>query len=243
MPTLEWNVKKWCSTEHWDKVNKGENWSGTWGNSNAQWLGFIYPRIANWLPCGTMLEIAPGYGRWTRHLVDLATDFYAVDLSPVCIDYCRNIWGDKGHFESNDGHTIPFENKFDFIFSFDSLVHVEADCLEHYIRKSCELLTDNGAAFIHHSNLKDPNLIETTRRGARAESVGHNLVADWVHDSGCHVAIQELLNWNSDALIDCFTLITKQNIQQTEIIENNDFFTQCIGIKSYIAPYCKTPSY
>ena len=33
---------------------------------DSQWFGLIFPRIHAFLPTGTILEIAPGFGRWTN---------------------------------------------------------------------------------------------------------------------------------------------------------------------------------
>ena len=39
----------------------------------------------------------------------------------------------------------------DFAFSFDSLVHAEANILESYISELARVLKANAIAFIHHS--------------------------------------------------------------------------------------------
>jgi hypothetical protein len=41
----------------------------------------------------------------------------------------------------------------DFAFSFDSLVHVEADFIESYLQQLACKLTKEGVGFIHHYNL------------------------------------------------------------------------------------------
>lgn len=50
----------------YDWKDSGEEWSAPWGNSAAQWFGTILPRTSQCLPAGTILEIAPGFGRWTN---------------------------------------------------------------------------------------------------------------------------------------------------------------------------------
>jgi hypothetical protein len=47
---------------------------------------------------------------------------------------------------------IPDES-VDFTFSFDSLVHVEADVLEVYLQQLASAMTKDGVGFIHESNL------------------------------------------------------------------------------------------
>ena len=48
----------------YDWKEAGEEWSQPWGSSAAQWAGTIFPRIRECLPADTILEIAPGFGRW-----------------------------------------------------------------------------------------------------------------------------------------------------------------------------------
>jgi hypothetical protein len=47
----------------YDWKEAGEEWSQPWGSSAAQWTGTIFPRIRQCLPAGTILEVAPGFGR------------------------------------------------------------------------------------------------------------------------------------------------------------------------------------
>jgi len=41
----------------------------------------------------------------------------------------------------------------DFAFSFDSLVHADADILEAYLEQLARKLTHDGVGFVHHSNM------------------------------------------------------------------------------------------
>ena len=65
----------------YDWKEAGEEWSQPWGSSAAQWTGTIFPRIRECLPVGTILEIAPGFGRWTHYLKDYCNELWAVDKS------------------------------------------------------------------------------------------------------------------------------------------------------------------
>jgi 16S rRNA A1518/A1519 N6-dimethyltransferase RsmA/KsgA/DIM1 with predicted DNA glycosylase/AP lyase activity len=50
------------------------------------WRGMLRPRINAWVPTGTILEIAPGFGRWTRFLKDVCDRLVVVDLAERCIE-------------------------------------------------------------------------------------------------------------------------------------------------------------
>jgi ubiquinone/menaquinone biosynthesis C-methylase UbiE len=97
-------------------------------------------------------------GRWTSYLTALCGESYiGVDLSAKCIDHCRCRFADcaKASFHTNDGSSLPMveDGSVDLIFSFDSLVHVEADVIAPYVREFRRVLRPGGFGFIHHSNL------------------------------------------------------------------------------------------
>jgi hypothetical protein len=48
---------------------------------------------------------------------------------------------------------VAVDGSVDFVFSFDSLVHVEMDVIEAYLKQLAAKLTPNGVGFIHRSNL------------------------------------------------------------------------------------------
>jgi 2-polyprenyl-3-methyl-5-hydroxy-6-metoxy-1,4-benzoquinol methylase len=155
MPTVAWNERKWDERHDW--AEEGDEWSHAWGGAHAQWLTSVWPRLASFLPTGALLEIAPGYGRWTQYLLPRCTSYVGVDLAPSCIDVCQRRFGNQSHatFAVNDGMTLPMiaEGSIDFVFTFDSLVHVEADVISSYVHEFGRILSPDGVAFIHHSNV------------------------------------------------------------------------------------------
>lgn len=167
MAEVETNLQVW--TEDWDWSRNGDEWSDWWGGTEAMWFGALLPRIHAHLPAGTILEIAPGHGRWTQYLKERCEKLVAVDLSPNCIEACRRRFADSDNIELhvNDGRTLDAvaDASIDFAFSFDSLVHVEADVIESYLAELRRVLTAEGVAFIHHSNI---GTYRRSRRLARA---------------------------------------------------------------------------
>ena len=157
MPSLEWNKQAWDSEYDWKKLG-GSNWSAAYGNTESQWFGSLYPRIHNFVPAMTILEIAPGAGRWTQFLVHQCERLIAVDYSQDCVNICNERFKAIEHatFHVNDGKSLEMvpDGSIDLVFSFDSLVHVEADVMESYIHELARKLKPNGVGFIHHSNLK-----------------------------------------------------------------------------------------
>lgn len=109
------------------------------------------------LPAGTILEIAPGFGRWTQYLKDLCDELVIVDLSERCIDACRERFAGESNIEYhvNDGRSVDMigSGTVDLAFSFDSLVHVDTDTLGSYLAGFARVLSPDGVAVIHHSNM------------------------------------------------------------------------------------------
>jgi 2-polyprenyl-3-methyl-5-hydroxy-6-metoxy-1,4-benzoquinol methylase len=155
VPGVEENLEVW--SQGWDWSDAGEEWSGWWGGTPALWFGALLPRIHAFLPTGTILEIAPGYGRWTQYLRDMCERLVAVDLTERCIEYCRKRFSQATNleFHVNDGRSLAMieDESVDFVFSFDSLVHVDEDVLASYLNQLATKLRPNGVGFFHHSNL------------------------------------------------------------------------------------------
>jgi hypothetical protein len=139
-----------------DWWNRGDDWSRPWGGTRAEWYGFILPRIQGFLPAGHVLEIAPGFGRWTQFLLDCCDSLIGVDLVAQCVEACRARFAEdaRAAFYQNDGRSLPnVEDRWvDFAFTFDSLVHAESDVLADYLTALSAKLAIDGVAFIHHSN-------------------------------------------------------------------------------------------
>lgn len=155
MPSIEANRNAWsdAADEWWAG---GAEWSTDWGNPTTQWFTTLLPRIHMFLPASTIVEIAPGFGRWTQFLIPYCENYVGVDLAPRCIEACRERFAGvrKTQFAVNDGRSLPLvaDGTADFVFSFDSLVHAEIDVLAAYLAELARALAPHGVAFIHHSN-------------------------------------------------------------------------------------------
>src|ERR1700722_1275613 len=155
MPSVDENLDTW--NERCDWTNEGDEWSEQFGGTEALWWFVLYPRIHCFLPAPRILEIAPGYGRWTQFLKGHCSSLIAVDLAPKCVEHCKQRYSIDGHleFHVNDGRSLSMvsDDSVDFAFSFDSLVHAEEDVLEAYLKELHKKLRPGGTGFIHHSNM------------------------------------------------------------------------------------------
>jgi SAM-dependent methyltransferase len=250
MPEVERNLANWRS--EWDWSREGDEWSSWWGGTPALWIGALLPRIHAFVPTGTILEIAPGYGRWTQYLKDLCERLVIVDLTPGCIEHCRERFADAGNIEYhvNDGRSLEMvpDESVDFVFSFDSLVHAESDVLGAYLDQLAHKLRPDGVGFIHHSNIgayrgltrlarRVPGRAvgPLVRRGAlinlvawRAESVTADVVAAQCEHAGLACVAQEKINWEAGRyLIDTLTVFARKGSvwDRPRTVVRNPLFT------------------
>lgn len=244
MPDLAWNKSCWDSDYDWSW--RGEEWSEAWGGSEAQWFGCLYPRLHRFLPVENLLEIAPGFGRWTRYLLEYVQGRYTgVDLSLACVDYCKERFSGFSNttFLVNDGLSLDSveDGLFHLVFSFDSLVHANLDVHQVYIPQILRKLSQNGVAFIHHSNWAKSGSTKGNVHH-RAEDVSAAAYAKIVQEAGGHVMLQECLNWGTEEKIDAFTLFCRADrsvLPETLLIENTDFMHEASIIRTIQSGYTK----
>lgn len=249
MPSIEVNKEAWDNSYKW--IASGDEWSLPWGNSTMQWYGTILPRIYSYIPAETILEIGPGYGRWSRFLLNYCKNLVLVDISPKCLDACKKRFAQEKYitYKINNGFSLDFlpEASIDFVFSFDSLVHVEHNILCKYVNQLEKILKPNGTAFIHHSNLGSFksyfNLVSRLPRKLRRLLEHHNII-DQTHwrdisvtfnnfrqaiiDANLCCISQETVAWFTKRNIDCFTIFSKGNgiSRELQFMENKEFMKE-----------------
>jgi SAM-dependent methyltransferase len=246
MPTLDENKRRWSDSYAW--ADAGEEWSGAWGGSEAQWFGSIFPRLHAFVPVETVLEIAPGFGRWTRFLRLLCDRLVLVDLSERCIEACRARFGEDESmaYHVNDGRSLEMvaDASIDLAFSFDSLVHAEVDVIESYIAQLRHKLTADGIAFLHHSNFAAFHG-ELENRHWRSESVSGEIVCATAERESMAVVSQERINWGRKELSDCITVLTPTGShweRPPRIVENPGFMAEAVQIATWAPLYTRSGS-
>lgn len=241
-------------------IQAGEEWSEPWGGSAPQWFGSILPRIHACLPANTILEIGCGLGRWSNYLKEHCGHLYLVDRATDCIEACRRRFGSDAHVSChlNDDRSLEMipNGSIDFAFTFDSLVHAHREIVEAYVTQLAEKLTENGRAFIHHSNLGE-YASSVARRARKLVSKGGVLGADHQRDPGMTAKLfracceenglkclsQELVNWRGRRLIDCFSTFARQDSKwkaASRPFRNPDFMLEARLIRRRAQHYPQT---
>ena len=262
---LHENKMVWDGKYHW--ADAGDEWSAPWGGVAVHWHGSILPRILPFLPAGHIVEIACGKGRITQYLKDYARQYIGIDLSVECIDACRSRFADSAHtrFEVNDGvslETVP-DGYADFIFSFDSLVHVDPATLRSYIQQLSRVLSDEGVAFLHHSNVGAyASMIKRIRSVPklygglirlgllqksyywRDPDVSAADIAAGIREAGLHCVSQELVRWrDANVYCDAFTVIARQGSSWSKgpvrMWRNARFAKEAANLRRITAHYAK----
>jgi len=128
-----------------------------------------------------VLEIGPGAGRWTVELLKRgAGTLVGVDLSEKCVEMCRKRFADAGNasFRTNDGRDLSFldDASFDFVWSFDVFVHMEADVIRAYFEGFRRLMRPGAVGVVHYPSI-DRAQLENKRQGWRGMFTSKEMVA------------------------------------------------------------------
>jgi len=226
--------------ENYDWSAGGEEWSEPWGGTRSMWLASIYPRISDYLPAGTIVEIGSGHGRIARILHAFATSrLLLYDIIDDCVAACEQKFSTstKTSCFKTDGCSLEgvTDHSVDFVFSFYSLVGSDRETMDGYMAEIDRVLTDDGVAFIHHSNAGmyfDTEQSEPDKRllllaAYRDMSIDAVEVQELVSQHNLACVTQECINWDiAEILSDCFSTITRPESKwfaETVVSKNFEF--------------------
>ena len=156
--TIDNNLSVWDQQYNWPK--NGDEWDGQarfcyqpydeWKKSLVE--TFIGPNISE---SSVVLEIAPGHGRWTKEIVECCKELILIDLSHSCIEFCKKLFATYNYvrYIVNNGKSLNGvkDNYVDFVWSYDSFVHMDKDTIESYLNELFRVLKSDGKAIIHHA--------------------------------------------------------------------------------------------
>ena len=156
--TIENNLRVWDREYSW--TLDGDEWDGqarlcgrpyeAWKHSVVK--TFIAPHVSE---STTVLEIGSGHGRWSKEIVDRCRKLVLADLSPSCLEHCRELFGDREHvsYVVTDGRSLRgvADTSIDFIWSYDVFVHIEPRVIADYLAEMWRVLVPGGRAIVHHA--------------------------------------------------------------------------------------------
>ena len=145
---------------------------------------------------------------------------------------------------------IP-DGSVDFVFSFDSFVHLRRELVEAYLRELGKKMKTGGKGFIHHSNLgayagslseRVPQPVRKLLRKVkildwerhRNRTMSADLFRSLCAQTGLHCVSQELINWRGRRLIDCLSLFERGGSAgntSTKIVRNPRFMREAAQIR------------
>jgi ubiquinone/menaquinone biosynthesis C-methylase UbiE len=224
VPSIDWNKRVWSEEHDWREA--GDEWSGSaahCGQPYAEWKReLVRTFITPYTEGARVLEVAPGHGRWTEHLLQRAKSVDLVEINASCLDRCRERFADHSNvsYHLTDGCSLEFlpDESIDFIWSFDSFVHMDSDVIQGYLREFARVLAPGGTGVIHHADKPDWSLrIEPlTRRagkpgrvlqrvvsqrrlrdGGNRSNVSARMVARWAQLAGMRVS-RQVDAWGDD---------------------------------------------
>lgn len=160
--SIDENLRVWDREHTWPE--DGDEWKGqaarcgvpyeAWKQSVVERLVDPYAR-----PGATVLEIGPGHGRWSEALARRAGRLILVDLSPRCIEHCRNRLSGRAGVETfvTGGNELPpgLEGAVDLVWSYDAFVHIAPSDIQRYLKHIRRVLKPGGWAVIHHANRRN----------------------------------------------------------------------------------------
>jgi len=150
---LEFNKKRWGNYEDW--LGK-DQYGYRWGNGLQQPNGaianfadrYLRPHMGDRYD-HKILELSPGAGRFTAELIRYAREIHFLDMNEACLEICEERF--KYHplpkkFYKNDGQDCSMiaSTDFDFIASYDSMVHMHPEVIEGYVTQLAQRLKIGG---------------------------------------------------------------------------------------------------
>ena len=241
MPTVEWNRKTWGKTHSWEQ--SGDEWAfmaAYCRQPYPEWKGSLVDTLlAPWAARGDALEIGPGHGRWTEHLLEHSPRVWIVDVNESCLDRCRERFADRPELNTHrtPGYSmepVP-DSSVEFVWSFDVFVHLDPDVINGYLSEMSRVMAPGATAVIHHAGKPDwtLRLSPLTRRTGRAGKVAQRWLsqrrwrddgnrsavspeafARWAGAAGLQV-VNQRTSWGSedqytvDKYRDCITQLRK----------------------------------
>lgn len=138
-----WSMYDWSA--------RGQEWcaSQDWFQSVFKYLIDPYMLLDS-----RVLEIGCGAGFWSAKLAERSNALYLVDIVPSCIELSKERLAGHDHiyYHLTQGNSLDFltEKAIDFVFSWNTFVHINDSDTLVYLKEIHRVLMSGGYAIIHH---------------------------------------------------------------------------------------------
>lgn len=203
------NLALWDSTYKW--TDNGDEWrfqAEQSGIPYADWKASLVTHlITPFAADAEVIEIAPGHGRWTEFILPIARYATLVDISPNCLEFCRRRFAEATNVDYflTGGTQLPryANGAIDFVFSYDSFVHMSAKVIAAYLLEFSRVLRSDGVAIIHHADVPNVASYKQTHAGQRT-AVNRAIVRD-AAEQACLTVGRQFNHWDEARKIGCAT--------------------------------------
>ena len=116
-----------------------------------------FPHIG---PDSVVLELGPGSGRISRHLIGRCREMILADYSPAVCQWLSTYLAGKGKFRIHllDRPDLPMvaDSSVDFFCAFGVFEHIGLDDLRWYLEEMRRVLVSGGTAVFNFDNFMSP---------------------------------------------------------------------------------------
>lgn len=199
---LAYNQKRWGDRAQWESLDSyGYNWSQMHGMPSYTSVSriateYLIPWTQNRYDL-SVLEIAPGAGRFTAELLRIAKELSIVDMNQACIEICKERFRYYLHISYfvNDGMSLNVlpDRQFDLVSSWDSFVHIEPAIIQAYLREFHSRLVEGGIVWLHHSASGE-------RKEGHRTAMTDSLMRQFAEQCGYDTAAQYYLGSGKDCI-------------------------------------------
>ena len=216
--TVANNLAQWDHCDPW--LKDGDEWDGQsrkCGVAYADWKAGVMDRyLPLFRPDGVVVEIGPGHGRWSELLIQQAGLLVLCDVSPNCLDACRQRLAGRGRLRTHlsQAADLPADltGAVDAVWSYDCLVHVGREECARYFAEIGRVLRAGGVAVLHHADRRTGLAERIAKRLRQWWRRGYGVAADhgwrspvssadirrWAEEAGLMVERQESM-WTRDS--------------------------------------------